>query len=348
MFMTLVPATLAQEFNAGFVEGLWYDDEYVFADQPTRMYVAVRNNTGADLTGTVEFFVDDKRIERNNVSAINGRIIESWADWTPRYGEHTIRATLSRIELHKVGSGTEAITVTSALAEDTIFVDYDTDGDTIANSEDNDDDGDGMSDEEEKKAGTDPLDANDPPPKTTDDTKNTEDETASNTEGSPDGGSSGHPNDEPEGLEQYLTASPADTALTTFTQTVNSTKKRIDAYRTSRNTSLANETDIEEAREETNESPSTSSVASSTLKSSKTDENDDGFGEVTRTHTKNGSGLVSSIIKAIGHLFSNLYTLILFLISLYLSNPVVVQLTLLLLILFLIIKVAKRLGQRPQ
>ena len=153
----------AQEFNAGFVQGLWYDTETIFADKPVRIYIAIRNNTGADLTGTVEFFDNDKRIERNNVSALNGRIIESWADWTPSFGTHTLSATLSRIELHVVGSSTQAVEVVSALAEDTFFVDFDTDGDGIGNEDDKDDDGDGKSDKEEIEAGTDPLVYDAPP-----------------------------------------------------------------------------------------------------------------------------------------------------------------------------------------
>ena len=132
-FITLASTALAQEFNAGFVQGLWYQDKVMFVDTPTRIYVAVRNNTGADLTGTVEFFDNDNKIERNNISALDGRIIESWADWTPTYGEHTITATISRIELHQVGSSTQAVEIVSASASDTFFVDYDTDNDGVGN-----------------------------------------------------------------------------------------------------------------------------------------------------------------------------------------------------------------------
>jgi hypothetical protein len=152
----------AQEFNAGIVQGLWYSQDTVFAGDTVRIYVAIRNNTGSDLSGTVEFFDGDKRLERKNVQALDGRIIESWADWTPTYGTHTLSANLARTELHKVGSSTQAVEVTSALAEDVLFVDYDTDKDTIGNEDDADDDGDKISDAQEKQNGTDPLVANTP------------------------------------------------------------------------------------------------------------------------------------------------------------------------------------------
>lgn len=353
LFLMITPILHAQEFNAGFVEGLWYDHETVFADEPTRVYVAIRNNTGADLTGTVEFFVDDTRIERTNVSAINGHIITSWADWTPSYGEHTISATLSRIELHKVGSSTEAVTITSALAEDSIFVDYDTDKDGTGNKEDEDDDGDGITDTQEKKDGTDPLDPKDPAPEpepeneeetTGEETEETEGE---DSDESKKDGSSSHPTDRsangPEGLEQYLTESRADTALTSLTQSINTTKKRIDDYRDTRNQSLRETTqtmdEIVEAVEEEDNVEATTTDAVKT--------NESGFGEVTTSKNKD-VGLLVKLLEAVRQLIALLYTFMLFLVSVYLGHPVIVQLTLLFLILFIIFKLAKRLGQRPQ
>lgn len=348
----ITPILHAQEFNAGFVEGLWYDHETVFANEPTRVYVAIRNNTGADLTGTVEFFVDEKRIERSSVSAINGHIITSWADWTPTYGEHTISATLSRTELHIVGSRTEEITVTASLAKDTLFVDRDTDKDGTGNREDEDDDGDGVTDKQEKNDGTDPLDPEDPAPEPEleeDEETGSEDKKAEEKESdeSKNDGSSSHPTDRsangPEGLEQYLTESRADTALTSLTQTINTTKKRIDDYRDTRNESLreTEETmdEIVEAVEEKNKDGATSTD------DVKTDEN--GFGEVTHSKSKD-VGLLVRLLEAVRQLIAVLYAFMLFLVSVYLGHPVVVQLTLLFLILFIVIKLAKRLGQRPQ
>lgn len=319
----------AEEFNAGFVEGLWYDNDHLFAGEQTRIYVAIRNHTGADLTGTVEFFDNDKRIERNNVSALDGRIIESWADWVPAYGTHTITATLSRIELHKIGSSTQAVEVVSALAEDVIFVDYDTDKDGVGNEDDTDDDGDGVPDQDEEENGTDPLDANDPEQNdVTNDDSNIQEEENQTDDSSDKEHTSSH---EPQGLEQFLTESRADSVLGSVTQTVNNTKKKLDEYRASRNADHA----------------TTSTSSAQGTSSGDVQEYGNGFGEVTRSKEED-RGFLASVLDFAKTLLKSIYTLILFLLSLYLAHPILVQLTLLFLILFLIYKLAKRYGSRPQ
>lgn len=353
----------AQGINAGFIEGLWFDREVIFADEPTRVYVAIRNNTGADLSGTVEFFINDERIERNNVSALDGRIIESWADWTPGFGEYKIAATLSRTELSVVGSTTQAVEVVSALAEKTVFVDYDTDNDGVGNTDDADDDNDGIRDVEEETNGTDPLDPEDPAPESTEtedaegqEEATNEGEDAQREEEESRSDSSGDGN--PAGLEQYLTDSRANTTLGAITNTIHNTKKKVDEYRDARNArlypSVAGETEDETTKpEEPQTDASTSTPASDQDATTTAAENtarvgSDGFGEITRTEAqdKKGPGLFATILDLGKSLFSNLFTLFLFLFSLYLAHPVLVQLSLLFLILFLIVKVARRLGNR--
>lgn len=324
--------TSAQEFNAGIVQGLWYSSDTILAGKPVRIYVAIRNNTGADLTGRVEFFADDKLIERNTVSALDGRIIESWADWTPTKGEHTITASFSRIELSTVGSSTQAIEVTSALAEDTVIVDIDTDGDGVGNTIDTDDDGDGQSDEEEKENGTDPLVYDEPQEEeivteeedTKEDGNDQKTETSERAAPTSSNGSAG--------LERFLTPSPARTALTSVTDTVLETKRNLDAYRTERDKKI-----------EAKNNPLAIEV------------NDGGFGEVTRTKAnereirkpefKEGS-FISSAMQAIGNIVRFCYGGILAGISFFLGHPILVQLVLLFGILFGIYKLAKKYGAR--
>lgn len=350
-FFALTLSASAQEFNAGFVQGLWYGDEEVFADEPTRVYVAIRNNTGADLTGTVEFFDGERRIERNNVSALDNRIIESWADWTPGYGEHTITATLSRIELHQVGSSTQAVEVVSALAESIIFVDHDTDNDGVGNEEDKDDDGDSVSDATEIANGTDPLDADDPESDedNSDESENEDDNSGGNNSDEDGGGSeasapeTSNSNEGPEGLEQYLTESRADGVFSSITDVVNNTKKRIDDYRETR-INRSGDTNQEPPIEESNPSTGASTTASSTASSTEVD--DSGFGEISRTTEEPSKGFFATIIGLAKSLVNSTYTFVLFLLSFYLGHPILVQLTLLILILFLLYKVARRLGNR--
>jgi len=314
----------AQQSNAGFVQGLWYSQEQIFADDPVRIYVAIRNNTGSDLTGTVEFFDGDKKIERKNVQALNGRIIESWADWTPTYGSHTLKANLSRTELSKVGSTTQTVEVTSTLAEDIVFVDHDTDKDEIGNAEDPDDDGDSISDAKEEKDGTDPLVKNAIADETSeenddDEKKDTNDDVTDKKQTNTDGGTN-----KPRGLERYLAQSPAENVLSTVTNYINEVDENLDTYR--------------EKREE---------VKKAQASSTEPNVNRDGFGEVTRTTEDSKEGFFDKAFKLVAVLLSQIYTVLLTVLSFTLSHPMLVQLGILILILFLLMKFASKFGRRP-
>jgi hypothetical protein len=326
LFGAFILPVFAQEFNAGFVQGLWYSEENVFADKTVRVYVAIRNNTGSDLTGTVNFYDNDKKIGSSEVSALDGRIIESWIDWTPTAGEHTVSASLSRTKLHAVGESAEVVTVTDSLAKDALIVDFDTDDDGVGNEEDVDDDGDGISDAVEKRNGTDPLEFNAPEPEavsTTEEAGSTEDtQTSTSTTVA-------------EGIEHYLTPSRADSMLGGITQFVNTKKKDLDEYRQSR--AVARGTQTEPVPEIT--------------------VNEDGFGEIVRSteqlekeppKVEKPGGFLGDIITFIGTILGGIYTGILAALSFYLGHPVIVQLSLLFLILFAMFKVAQKLSARPQ
>jgi hypothetical protein len=332
LFILTTPVS-AQEFNAGIVQGLWYSQETVFAGQTVRIYVAVRNNTGSDLKGTVEFFDGEKRIDQESVSALDGRIIERWADWTPTYGEHTISATLSSTKLYTVGERTETIRVTSALAEDTFFVDYDTDNDGVGNKADIDDDGDGMSDAVEEVNGTDPLVFDEPTPEpVSDDTAD-----SPNTSTSSDTQSSLSTNlDTGEGLEQYLTPSRADTMLSSFTTLVNESKEKIDTYRQER------------AVENGTAEPIIEDI----------EVNADGFGKIVRTtdtpketkekpKVQKPDGFIGDIFGFFGAIFGGIYTGVLTILSFALGHPIFMQLFLLFGILLALYKVSQRMSRRP-
>lgn len=318
--------------NAGIVQGLWYDREVFFAGEPVRVYAAIRNNTGGDLSGTVEFFVNDTKIERNNVDALDGRIIESWADWSPDYGTSTIRASLTRTEISSTASGTQAVAVTSALAESVIFIDRDTDNDQIGNLIDPDDDNDGILDEDDDA----PLTPTSVPAEEPTDAS-TDPDTTADTPTTPVNWSS----DEARGLEQYLTESRAESTLSAVTRTITDTKKRLDAYRENRSQS-----------DTSTEASSTTKTALSALAST----SPDGFGAVTRSQDEpetqpspsgSGDGWLTIIWNAIAAAFGGGYTLLLALLSFILSYPSLLQVALLILILYLILKTAKKFAGRP-
>ncbi len=317
LFLFALPVSAAIP-NAGFVQGFWYSTPEPFANEPVRIYVALRNNTGSDLTGTILFYVDDKGIGSQQISALDNRIIESWADWTPTYGAHTLRAELKRGALSSTDTADET-SITLSAAEETLFVDYDTDADGVGNQDDIDDDGDGISDETEVKNGTDPLTYNEPvveKPSTSTSTTKTETSTTA-----------------PEGLEQFLTPSRVDTMLENITAWASSTKAQVDTYRETR-----------ASRATGSSSPDTVVV------------NNDGFGEITRTvgstekHTTTAelpNGFPGDLIRLIGKGFSGIISVALAGVSGLLGNPLLFQLLLLLGLIGTIFYTARKLSRRP-
>jgi len=314
--------------NAGIVRGIWFDNDNIFAGETTRVYVAIRNNTDGDLSGTVEFFVNESRIERNNIDALNGRIIESWADWTPTYGTSTLTVTLSRTEISSTASGTQDVEVVSAIAEEVIFVDYDTDKDGVGNQEDTDDDEDGISDSAEIANGTDPL-VYDEPVLEEGEEDTTDEEVAENVEEK-----TSNNNGPTEGLERYLAeSSRANSFLSNVTNRINATKERLDEYR--------------EARSENDAVVDETQSVSSTTASSTVEPHPDGFGAITRTQaTSTESSWVSKVFNVIVAIFNVLYTVALAIFSTLLSFPALVELLILIFILYSIYRIARYYGNR--
>lgn len=318
--------TLANDINAGFVSGFWYSSDTVFANETVRVYVAIRNNTDADLTGTVIFYANDTRLGNQSVSALDGRIIESWIDWTPSYGNYELRAELKRVTLSNAGQDTETVPVALAAATDSLFVDFDTDGDGIGNEEDLDDDGDGISDEDEIAAGTDPLIYNESNDTTQDDDIDTistataeakNEQVTTGTEA---------------GLERYLTPSRADTLLTNVTNWADTTKQQLDTYRETRQADHVR---------------SNAPVVSV---------NSDGFGDVVRstdvrsTTTSlehRGNGVIAELVGFIGNLLNLLFSALLAITSWVLGYAILIQLLLLLGILSGTYYLARKFGGRP-
>lgn len=327
------------EFNAGFVQGLWYSADEIFAEQPVRVYVALRNNTEHDLTGTVTFTDNGSRIGSSQISALPGRLVEAWADWTPTRGEHELRATLSNIQIHEIGGTTTRIEVESDLAEDVLIVDIDTDKDGVGNSEDADDDNDMISDEDEITAGTDPLTYTKKlePEKKTEETEgeentDTTDDTTTGTASS--------------GLERFFDDSTRiDSFLSGFTEKIEETKTSLDTYRTERN--------LERSRDTRETGTSTIDNSDSTQKLDVTGTLEgvlspaEEFATITRSRIDTKPGIVTQLFGAIEAFFSGIYTFTLFGISKILEHPAVVELIFLLLVVLIIFRIARRFGRRP-
>jgi hypothetical protein len=309
----LTPTILnAEELNAGFVQGLWYSDDVVFADTTVRIYAALRNNTEHDLSGTMTFRDNDSKIGTAYVTALPGRLVEGWVDWTATYGEHTISSTLTDIKLHAVGETPQPVDLVSTLAEDILIVDYDTDNDGIGNDDDTDDDNDGISDEDEAAAGTDPL-SHTPE---TDDTEEVE------TTGSS------------RGLEQYFSdGSAVDTVLSNVTTQIERTKAVLDTYR--------------ETRNENTQTVSSDDAPEEDFQSLKRPDHET-FATITRSQIEKDGGFLKTLFEGVVSLFEGTYTLILWALSNILAHVILVQVGFLLLILYLFYRVARRIGRRPQ
>jgi hypothetical protein len=321
---------LGESLNAGFVEGLWYSGEPVTVGEPTRIYVALRNNTDHDLTGTVRFSDNGTRIGTSYVNALPGRLVEAWIDWTPQYGEHKIVATLSDVRVHILGENPGSGAVEDTIAEDVLFADYDTDKDGIPNQTDTDDDGDTVSDTDEITKGTDPLKADlmkkdespaTTPPKEVSSTRS-ETKSESKTPSTPLPGS---------GLEKYVPEGTARALVTTVTDTIIDTKLSLDTYRDTRSDAIKEY--LSQGQRDTEESASTEAPGSGAA--------------ITRTKIESSDGgFFKAAIDAGKALVRGSYSLILWLASVTLSHPAILELLLLIFIISLIYRTARRLGRR--
>lgn len=310
----------AEPVNIGFVQGLWYSEEPVFVGVPTRVYVAFRNNTPHDLTGTVRFTDNGVRIGSSYVNVLSGRIAEAWVDWTPTPGDHNIAVSLGDAELHVIGKNPEPVDIAGIVTEDAITVDRDTDGDKIGNLLDTDDDDDGVTDEDERARGTNPLVAN-PKPVTEDaaepeEVPETPKKVAVET-----------PAEDAEGLEKYLPDGNGAAFVETVTEKVADTKKSLDAYREERNAELYKKEDA---------APLTQTLGTSTENAT-----------ITRSQIEPTRGIVESLLSGVSVLLKNVYTLVLWVFSGILAHPALVELVILIGILYLIYRTARRIGRRP-
>lgn len=312
IFFVLFPLNIKAEDNIGFVQGLWYDQTEVFSGDAMRIYVAVHNHSGSEMSGTITFYVDEEIATEESIAIPNNRIAESWFDWRPTYGEHIIRAELSQLELSTTNGTKEATTVKTPLAKDIVFVDNDTDNDGIGDQEDTDDDGDGISDKEERRNGTDPYRFNQP-----------EEDTEPKAE------VAGISTSTKAGLEQYISNSQVESILGNITDWTNRKKEDLDTYRKERDTRLAIETGDPNLPVD-----------------------ESGFGQIIRTEeekpvAKKPEGFFGDLFTFIENIVRSLVTLLLTTLSWLLAYPALVQLLLLFAILLGLYKVAKKLGGRP-
>lgn len=321
----------AEEVNAGFVQGIWYATSPVFADKTNRIYVALRNTSDKDLTATVRFTDNDTRIGTTEVSALGGRLVEAWADWTPTEGEHTIVATISDAQFHIIGGSTTPIDVASVIAEDTLTVDRDSDDDGVGNTTDADDDNDTISDVDEIARGSNPLVAN--PPQTTPAPDATSSPSSAHTSNSSN--SSESPKSNAEGLEKYVGDGFPNALLSSVTNRVQDAKQSLDTYRTERNSEIDTKNQATDKEGELNTATMTPLGTYTTS------------GKETRTKIASEKNFLSTFVTAVATLIEKIWTFVLFVTSSALAYPALIELLLLIVILYTIYRLMRRVGRRP-
>jgi hypothetical protein len=320
-------ALYAQTANVGFVEGLWYSTNTITENVPTRVYVAFRNNTEHDFAGTIRFTDNGTRIGSSDVHALAGRLVEAWVDWTPTRGMHTLSATMGSAELDVVGGEKITLDVSTLTITDTITPDIDTDKDRLGDTIDTDDDGDGVSDSEEKANGTDPLAYNAPQPEIKMEQKElirepapSESEITAKTEGTVG-----------EGIERYLDDGISDTLFSNVTDKIDRAKTALDNYREERNVRLSNTQTHTGAQQEI--TPLGTYTDTATITRSKIE---------TKQHS-----LLGSLKNGVLSIVSGVWTCLLFITSTGLGYPMLIQIALLIGILILFFRTARRLARRP-
>jgi len=122
---------------------VYFSEEIAIVNNSLRLYASVTNNSTQDLAGTVRFY-DEKmstQIGGNQViSVLAGSTDDVFVDFTiAGYGDHPIAVRVTPAFLDGDNPDNNKVTKN-------IFVDYDTDGDGVPNSQDIDDDNDGCND----------------------------------------------------------------------------------------------------------------------------------------------------------------------------------------------------------
>ncbi len=317
IFLLSFSSVHAEEINAGFIQGVWYAHEPVIAGEPTRIYVALRNNSQDDLTSTVRFTDNGERIGVAYVSALPGRIVEAWVDWTPGYGEHTIAASLTNVQLHPIGESPETGEVVNTVAQNAVFVDHDTDKDGVPNQKDSDDDNDGVSDEAETTRGTNPLKADTKP-----EPEKKEEEPSDVSAVTPEARASTK-TATANGLEKYVPVGTTHSVVEALTETIAETKTSLDTYRENR----SNE------------------IKDYFMSATRTVTTADGA-TITRSRTQDDGSFFEAVLRGGKALIGGIYSVILTVLSLFLAHPAILELVLLLLLIYFIYRTARRFGRR--
>jgi|GEM_PF-5448471 len=136
--------------NTGFVPGtIWMSPSTYFAGDTVTLYTVLFNGDKTAISGAATFFDNGTKISETPFTfAVDKPVLEISAPWKAAEGEHLISVSLT------TKTGGLRYASSSPVRS---YVDKDTDADHIGDIADDDDDNDGLSDIDEARLGTDPL-----------------------------------------------------------------------------------------------------------------------------------------------------------------------------------------------
>ncbi len=150
---------LGERANAAFYEvsvsagDVSFSPPEVILGSGTRIYATITNNGERDVEGTVRFYDNESLIGTKPFSVRAAvRPEDAWVPWTPQgYGAHTIRIVVDNDD-----SFVDALPANNMVSV-SVFVDRDTDRDSVPDQGDEDQDNDLILNADERIRGTDPL-----------------------------------------------------------------------------------------------------------------------------------------------------------------------------------------------
>lgn len=161
----LIAPTFTSAQSAGFLsDNIWYSKDPFFAGDKVRIYSAIFNSTEWDIVGKVGFYDNQKLIGNSEFFVErNGNLAKTWIDWQVSEGEHKISAKIQEAQVTTPEFENNSLDFLKINTSESVRSAYlDTDSDGIPNKDDSDNDNDRVSDEGEKRLGTDSKKYNTP------------------------------------------------------------------------------------------------------------------------------------------------------------------------------------------
>ena len=153
-------AVSATSIPAGVLKDqIWFSKDPFFVGDTITIFTFVFNSSDYRLSGTMVLTDGTTTIDKKTFTVLpSGGSQVVLFPWTVTKGQHNFTAKISENQLDKVSGGVVDSPISTVQTVSVKrFADLDTDHDGIGNLIDTDDDGDGLSDIEEKRLGTDPL-----------------------------------------------------------------------------------------------------------------------------------------------------------------------------------------------